>query len=181
MTPPYRRLNIHHATADLYEHHAEAMDLATTTLVDAVLRGAIRTGQVQRLAALVLADQDVRRRARPAARPWEPTGPTTSAVAAPTQAPPAEWASGPWRLRRDRPTRGGDRAGQWWLHGPGLPEEGWPTGHGKRSEAQRAADARIATLEAQAPIRVDGEPERPQSPAERARELAARVHPEAEG
>lgn len=167
-----------------YTHAAEAMDLPTTTLVEAVLRGVFRTGQVERLANLILADAEVRRRPRVGVRKWTARGGENAALT-PGHTPPAVWSSGPWELHRDRPTSGANRSGQWWLHGPGLPEP-WPTGQGKRAEAVRAADERIAILEAQAPVTVNGDAEEPPSPrcdptpAEAARALHARVHPEAE-
>lgn len=155
-------------TYEEFRHFAEGLDLATNHLIDAVLRGAVRTGQVERLASLALANREVRRRLRVAVRKWKSNAEVRPG---PGKIPPAsDWSSGPWLLRKDPgPTNRSD----WRLFGPGLPPEGWPTGERARPEAVRAADARIAVIEAQAPIRVDEE----RTAAQRAADaLAARVH-----
>lgn len=148
--PGYRRVDLRQSTFDAVTVRAEAMDLPTTNLIDAVLRGAIRTGQVDRLAQLALADQQVRRRQRTVVREWT----LDPSLAGMSEGMAGVWTSGDWFLVR----HGTDRAGSWFLYGPWA-VAGVDLQQRRRPAACREADARIARILAETqPVRVsDGE------------------------
>jgi hypothetical protein len=131
---------------------ADALDLPTSTLVRAVVEGAVRTAQVDRLAAIALADEAPQRRPRRIRSPWvradEDDGRRVGTGLAPI--PPVRWRTeGGWITWRRGRSGNGQVQGidGWFLSGPGIAEPEWMGFN--RTDALSRANDRIAALEAE--------------------------------
>lgn len=144
-----RRPNIRKALWDALDAAAESMDVETGALVNAVLDGANRTGQLERLARVSLANERIRRRRREHLREWVSDRDTPLPGAADQRS--TIWRSGPYRMTR----YGQGTAGFWLLEGPGVT-------HGirlpaARRDAGREADAILQWLDPNSTTGVPGD------------------------
>jgi hypothetical protein len=140
--------------ADAITSGAEALDIEDGIFLAALISGAVKLGQADRLVLAALDDIPHKRRARKPL-PWAPDAPTVRGAAG-VNPEAATWRYGDWTLvRLGNPARSNNPepdAG-WYLEGPGVPDA---VNVGlRRKVAQDEADNIIRRYERQHPDPLD--------------------------